>query len=273
MAKKKTGKKKTSAKKTGKFQLAAQLFTLRDFLTTGKDVAKTLKRVRKIGYRNVQVSAVKAPLAGPELREMLDDAGVSAVGHHTNMNQLTEETADLIDYLHAIGCRYTAVASLPAEMREAGEDYRKAARTMAKYGKILAREGITLQYHNHAFEMHKFKTKTGLQLIYDTADARALQSEIDTYWIAAGGGDPAQWILDMKGRCDQVHFKDGCMIDNAFTMCEIGHGNLNWPNILKACKKAGVKHYLVEQDRCPTTNDPFKSLDMSYKFLSKMGLK
>ena len=41
-------------------KLAVQLYTLRDHLTTTADVAASLKRVSQIGYRAVQVSAVKA---------------------------------------------------------------------------------------------------------------------------------------------------------------------------------------------------------------------
>jgi sugar phosphate isomerase/epimerase len=53
-------------------------------------------------------------------------------------------------------------------------------------------------------------------------------------------------------------------------MAEVGVGNLNWPEILKACREAGVKWYLVEQDEC--YRDPFDSLETSLKNLREMGL-
>ena len=51
-------------------------------------------------------------------------------------------------------------------------------------------------------------------------------------------------------------------------MAEVGEGNLNWPAILDACRDAGVKWYVVEQDTC--YRDPFESLAISFDNLMKM---
>ena len=59
--------------KTG--QVAAQLFTLREYCKTAADIAVTLKKVRKIGYQAVQVSGV-APIDEKELKNMLDGEGL-----------------------------------------------------------------------------------------------------------------------------------------------------------------------------------------------------
>jgi sugar phosphate isomerase/epimerase len=54
-------------------------------------------------------------------------------------------------------------------------------------------------------------------------------------------------------------------------MAEVGEGNLNWPRILDAAKKAGVEWYIVEQDICE--RDPFDSLKISLENLKAMGIK
>jgi sugar phosphate isomerase/epimerase len=54
-------------------------------------------------------------------------------------------------------------------------------------------------------------------------------------------------------------------------MAEVGEGNLNWHGILKACKDADVKWYIVEQDTCQ--RDPFDSLAISLHNLQSMGLR
>jgi sugar phosphate isomerase/epimerase len=95
--------------------------------------------------------------------------------------------------------------------------------------------------------------------------------EIDTYWITEGGGDPAQWITDCKGRIPAVHFKDmGINSENKPFMMEVGEGNLNWPAIIKACNGAGVRWHIVEQDTC--YRDPFDSLETSLRNLQALGL-
>jgi sugar phosphate isomerase/epimerase len=54
-------------------------------------------------------------------------------------------------------------------------------------------------------------------------------------------------------------------------MAEVGEGNLNWPAILTACREAGVRWYLVEQDVC--RRDPFESLGISLRNLKTMGIE
>jgi sugar phosphate isomerase/epimerase len=99
---------------------------------------------------------------------------------------------------------------------------------------------------------------------------RDIWIEIDTYWITHGGGDPAAWINNCKGRIPCVHLKDmGIKLDRTQFMAEVGEGNLNWPAILTACKDAGAEHLLVEQDIC--YRDPFESLAISLKNLKEMG--
>ena len=258
--------------KTARSSLGAQLYTLRDFLKTPADVAPTLVRVRKIGYENVQVSGV-GPMDQKELRKMLDDAGVKAVGHHTGLKECHEEFRGLVEKLHTLGSRYTAIAWVNRANYPTAEAWKKLAQEMNELGRQFQAEGITLQYHNHAFEFHRYDGRTALEILYAESDPRFLQAEIDTHWVARGGGEPSAWCRAMKGRMGQVHFKDMVMLNDQPAMAEIGEGNLNWPAILKACKAAGVRDYLVEQDTCPVTNDPFKSLEISFNNLRKMGLR
>ena len=255
-------------------QLAVTLFTVRDFCNTPEDVVKTLERVRRIGYENVQISGHGLmQLAPADLGRMAVDAGLRIIGSHIGLQMFREDIKGVIARLKAWGCPYTAVPGLALQECNSADLWKQRAKEFTALGKTLAKEGITLQYHNHNFEFHRFGGKPGLQILYETADPKYLQAEIDVAWVAHGGGDPAAWCLRVKGRTDQIHFKDWAMINNEPNWTEVGEGNLNWPAILKACKAAGVKTYIVEQDGCPITNDPFKSIEISYKNLRKMGLR
>ena len=89
--------------------------------------------------------------------------------------------------------------------------------------------------------------------------------------MAHGGADPAAWLRRLSGRVPSIHVKD--MTINAkreHKMCEVGAGNLNWPEILKAAKEAGVEHYIVERDAGDL--DPFESLAISLRNLKSWGL-
>jgi sugar phosphate isomerase/epimerase len=116
-------------------------------------------------------------------------------------------------------------------------------------------------------ELRKFDKKTMLDLFFDHTNKQNLQATIDTYWIQAGGGDPAEWCRKLKRRLPIIHMKDyGVSRDNRTgTMMEIGNGNLNWPAIIQAAEKSGCEWFIVEQDICP--GDPFESIKISYDYI------
>lgn len=250
-------------------QLAAQLYTLREFTKAPRDLAETLAKVKKIGYDVVQVSGICA-IEYSELKKILDDTGLECCATHLPFEKMRDETSKVIEDHQTIQCKYPAVGALPAAYRSA-EGYAKFAKDATTVGKALADAGLHLGYHNHSFELEKFDSRTGLQMIYEDSDPRYLKAEIDTYWIQHGGADPAVWIEKLKGRIPLVHLKDMTIRNGAQIMAEVGEGNLNWPRIINACRKAEVEWYIVEQDTCE--RDPFDSLKISLENLKSMGLK
>src|SRR5690606_33469318 len=91
-------------------QLAAQLYTLRDFCKTPADVAQTLKKVRAIGYEAVQVSGI-VTMPEEELKAMLDGEGLVCCATHEAPQKIIEETASVIERLQKLDCKYTALPS------------------------------------------------------------------------------------------------------------------------------------------------------------------
>ena len=249
--------------------IGAQLYTLRDYLKTPADIARTLSKVRKIGYQAVQVSAL-GPIAPKELRKILDNEGLYACATHIGIDVLTKETRKVIEEHKILGAKYVVCPGLPTELHNA-KGYRKVAKELSRVGRILAKSGLVLAYHNHAIEFEKYGDRLGLEILFEESDPKYLQAEIDTYWVAYGGGDPADWCLRCAGRLPVVHLKDMGIQKNQQIMMEIGEGNLDWKTILSACKKAGTEWYLVEQDTCQ--RHPMESLKISLDNLHRMGLK
>ena len=71
-------------------QVAAQLYTLRDFTKTPADVATTLQKVRAIGYEAVQSSAV-GPIDDAELLKLAKDNGLTICATHEGIGPLLDE--------------------------------------------------------------------------------------------------------------------------------------------------------------------------------------
>ena len=246
-------------------QIAAQLYTLRDFCKTPHDIAQTLKKVRAIGYQAVQVSGI-APTPESELKAMLDGEGLVCCATHEPTQKIFEETAGVIERLQKLDCRYTAIPSpgnYDLSTREAVLAF--AAKANAA-GKLLRQSGQTLCYHNHHFEFGRFDEKPLLEILYDKTDLQHLQGEPDTYWIQYGGASPLEWCKKLHHRMPLIHLKDyGIGTENQPVFREIGRGNLNWNDILPAAEAAGCQWFIVEQDTCE--RDPFDSLQISFEFL------
>jgi sugar phosphate isomerase/epimerase len=248
--------------------IAAQLYTLREYTKTPQDIAATFRRVRKIGYEAVQVSGM-GKIDPKELAKILKDEGLTCCVTHISLDRMKNETQAVIDEHHLWGCKYTAVGGYWSANPSAA-DWRQFAKDYSDIAKKFAGSGLTLGYHNHDHEMVKYDGKTALGMLVELTDP-SVWFEIDTYWIVAGGGDPADWITKVAGRIPCVHLKDmGVKLKSERYMMEVGEGNLNWPAILTACKIAGVQWHIVEQDTC--YRDPFDSLELSLKNLRAMGI-
>lgn len=249
--------------------IAAQLYTLRDFLKTADDIAKTLPKVAALGYRAVQLSAL-GPIDTRELKKILDHEGLTVCADHVNFEQLRDNLDAVVEEHQILECKYVAIGSIPNDYRT-GEGYYRFAHEASEVARRMKERGLIFGYHNHSFELEKFDGRTGLEILYGESDPEAFTAEIDTYWIQHGGGDPAWWIRSLKGRSPLVHLKDMVMRGREQLMAEVGEGNLNWPAILAACKEVGVEWYIIEQDVCQ--RDPFESLGISLRNLQAMGIQ
>ena len=253
--------------------VAAQLYTLRDFTANAEDLPKTFAKVKKIGYDYAQISGVRAEVSAADLRKVMVDAGVEPIGAHINLGEWRDNFKKAIDDCHAWGIKYAAIPWMPwAELKDyTPADWKKLFREFDAIAKKALKEGVILQYHNHDFEFNQFFIKNGkggktiLEMMFETA--KVLQGEPDFGWVMRGGMDPVLWAERMKGRMDQVHLKDWGLIGGEFCFRAIGEGRINWPAVIKACKKGGTHTFIVEQDTCKATNDPFRSLQISREYL------
>lgn len=253
-----------------KNQIVAQLYTVRDHMKTPKDIAASLKRVRQIGYEAVQLSGL-GPIEDAELKKMLDAEGLACVATHESGEAIIERPQEVVEHLSRLGCTMTAFPHPGKYQTTTREEVEKLAHGLDAAGAVLRAAGQVLGYHNHNNEFAKIEGKTILEMIYELTDPRNLVSELDTYWVQAGGGDPVAWIKKLAKRLPFLHLKDyGYVIGKGVVFEEIGSGNLDWKTIIPAAEKSGCKWFIVEQDTHWAKDDPFLSLTMSFDYLAKL---
>ena len=246
--------------------IAAQLYTLRDFLKTPGDIKATLKKVKTLGYDAVQASGI-GPVDPGRLKELADEAGVKICATHISYDRLKNDLDAVIRDHKTWDCTYVGLGAMPDKYRTSKEGYLAFVKEFNEISKKIYESGLKFIYHDHNFEFEKFDGMTGMEYILNNTDPETFGMEIDTYWVQAGGGNPVDWIKKVEGRMDVVHFKDMAIKGGKQVFAEIGEGNLDWKSIIGACRETGVKWYAVEQDTC--LRDPFESLKMSLDFLTR----
>lgn len=248
--------------------LGAQLYTVREFTKTPADVRRTFQKVRDIGYEAVQVSGL-GPIEPEELKEIAAATELKIVATHIAYQRIVDEPEAVIAEHKLWDCPHVAIGGMPKEYRS-GEGFHKFAVEASQAVRPLIEAGLSFSYHNHSFELERFGDRLGLEIVYEDSDPAMISAEIDTYWIQHGGANPVTWLRRLRDRMKIVHFKDMAIVDGKQVFAEVGEGNLEWPQIIEACRDAGVEWYLIEQDICQ--QDPFESLATSFRNLQELGL-
>jgi len=246
-------------------QIAVQLYTLRDFTKTPTDFAATMKRVREIGYDAVELAGTGG-LPPAEAGKIVRDAGLQICSSHESSKMILENPQEVVNRLQDFGITYV-IYSWPD-----GVDFSSIKHVdeliagLDAAGALLRRAGMTLCYHNHALEYFQRDGRTVLDDIFARTSPEHLQAELDIHWVQAGGGDPAAACRRLAGRLPLLHVKDYTVTAKGERQfAEVGHGNLNIPEILTAAEAAGCKWFIVEQDTCP--GDPFECITRSLDYL------
>jgi sugar phosphate isomerase/epimerase len=250
----------------------AQLYTVRKSTQTLEDLETTYQKVKDIGYTEVQMSAWGKELDPEDIARLLEKYQLKVAITHLGWNLFQEDLDKVIAIHKAWNAKHTAIGGAGQYFKEGG--VAEFLKDLDPIADRLAAEGLDFSYHNHSAELARYSSeRTWLAELIEDGDPAKLKLELDTFWVAMGGGDPAQWVRKCKGRIPCVHFKDMTITpEKEHRMAEIGQGNLNWPEIIQACEEAGVESGLVEQDNC-YGRDPFESLKISYDFLKGQGCR
>lgn len=253
---------------TGRMRIGAQLYTVRESCATLEGFAETLKRVADIGYTTVQVSGT-CPYPAAWLKEQLRQNGLRCVLTHIAPERLTKETEEVVKEHEIFGCEYVGLGYHPFREEKYEEGYDYFIETYLPVAKRLKALGKYMMHHNHDQEFQHRNGRTILENLQEIFPPDCLGFTLDTFWVQAGGGDPAGWIERLKDRVPCIHLKDYAY---GRKMAVIGEGNLDFERILKKAEEAHTRYLLVEQDDC-NGEDPFECLRRSYQNLRAMGLE
>jgi len=257
--------------------IGLQLYTVRDHIA--KDPAATLAKVAQVGYNSVEGTYSNiGQFNGADAKVfsgLLKQNGLSMFSCHYRLGEELVNGAHqagsilngwdkAVDDAGQIGLKYMVCAYLSTAERGSLEHYKQVAEDFNKAGEACKKAGIQLCYHNHDFEFIQEDGKYPYETLLANTDKDLVKMEMDMYWVTKANQSPIKLIEEHPGRFPLWHIKDmDKTTDRAFT--EVGNGIIDFKTIFKSAKKAGLKYFFVEEDKCP--GDPYDSITSSFNYI------
>lgn len=248
--------------------VAVQLWTVRREMAS--DLAGTLARIAETGYAGVELWFQEAPPVA-ELKAILDDTGLKAMGAHVPYLQLRDQFDAVAEYHAALGNTDLAIPIIPADLRQSAENWRKRVVEIAEIGRKARDAGFRLSYHNHSVELEEMVDgQEAHDFIFESVDADLLKAELDTFFFAEMGKDPVAYIRRYSGRAPLLHVKELSKTPEVSRSTELGQGVIDWDGVFAAAEDAGVEWYIVEQncEQLPA----LESIRVNLDFLRSKGV-
>ena len=262
-----------------------QLYSVRKLLPN--DYTGTLKKLAVIGYREVEAAGFFGHSAA-DVKAAMSSAGLHCVSAHYPMSELSKDVDGTLKYAAALGLSYVIcsspsvadpkkLASYPGGANKyfssgmTADDWRWNAEQFNAIGKKFKAEGIQFGYHNHTTEFHDLGGGLmGIDVLLKDTDPTYVTLEMDCGWVSAAGKNPVMYLTQYPKRISMLHIKDlkpaepgKPPSDRVSTV--LGKGTIDYKPIFAAAKKAGIKHYFVEQEEFD--GDPLQELKVDYQYL------
>jgi sugar phosphate isomerase/epimerase len=220
------------------------------------DMPATFDKVKGFGITDIEMSN----LFGQEpakIRALMDARGISCSSYGAPYNDVLKKTDEVAAIAKTLGAKYVRV-SLPGSKTP----FDKAAATlraaeMNAMGKQLReKHGLTFVLHNHGMEFVAEGKGTLYDFLHEQTRPEDVSFELDVLWAYLPGADPVAIFEKYGARIPLMHVKDvrkglprtwGHKYDSDNDVT-LGTGQLDQAAIFAAAKKAGVKHFYLEDE-------------------------
>lgn len=237
------------------------------------DLAGVLKRIRQIGFAQVELYPIAYTHSALELKKMVEDAGLGHDSAHFDYDSIPSR----IGYAKELGLKYMVCSILPEKYWGTPGGFRAAANNLNQWGRLVRNADMQLVFHNHNYEFKRLPDgETGFDVLMRNTDPDLLKLQFDLYWLTQAGQDPAAMMKKYRNRLVMIHLKDR-VADSPINyapsdeqhIIELGKGSIDWKPLISQARAQGVKLALLDQDE--TKLPVFEAMKMDYDYLN--GLK
>ncbi len=231
-----------------------QLYSLR--AQFAKDVPGTLDKVRGYGIKYVELAGTYN-LTPEQFKALLDARGLQAVSGHFAFERYRDDVEGIARDAKTLGLKYVGCAWVPHSDPFDEMTCRGAIAVFNQAGEALAKHGLKFFYHVHGYEFQPHGQGTLLDLLMSETNPKFANYQMDVFWIVHPGQDPVKWLEKYGPRWELMHLKGmktgtptGLLTGHSDVTNDValGIGQIDYPPILRAAQKAGVKFYFIEDE-------------------------
>ena len=259
--------------------LGLQLYSLR--AQTKESTTGALDLAKSYGVKEVELAGT-GDLTPEKFKEELKARGLVPISAHFGYGVFDKDVSAVIRDAKILGVKYVVVPYPPLDKDKlfSEEIAHQTAAKFNEWGAACKKEGIQFGYHPHGLEFRPTaagKGETVFDILVRETKPDLVAFQMDVYWVYYPGQDPVKLLQKYPNRWATLHIKD--MTKGLATgvhtggtpptaKVAVGQGQIDYPAVLRAAQKAGVKHYFLE-DETPT---PLQCIPDSFKYLRALKL-
>jgi sugar phosphate isomerase/epimerase len=243
--------------------IGVQLYTVRAAMES--DFEGTLRSLAGMGYREVEFAGLfgRDPA---QVRSLLAELGLSAVGSHVDWTRFRDDADGAIDETLALGAQYLVFPWTPESERRTLTQWHDWATRLNEVAAASSDRGLPVAYHNHDFEFTPIDGTLPYDVLLAELDPIRISFELDLYWLAKAGGEASALFERSPGRFPLAHVKDLRSSDQAIV--DVGQGDLDFAAIFAQAAQSGMQHFIVEHDQ---PADPMQTVQSSIEYLQQLA--
>lgn len=280
---------------------AIQLYSLRGM---DEPLPTVLRRVADAGYDGVEFAKRIHDADVDEVARALDETGLTPIAGHASLEQLENDTEDVLERYEALGVDTAIVPHLSPSQFWTRERVDATANRLHGVATELADRGFTFRYHNGIVDVmplfdglgvdrlvgrgpvpdgawtvaahglgalwhpDPLSDRTGFGRLLSQTDPDLVPLELDVGGVAAAGHDAADVVRRVADRSEYVHVSDvrrSGKLPHQFASTPPGEGRLDLGAVGAAAVDAGVEWLVYEDEH---SSDPEAVLEGGVRALS-----
>ena len=242
-----------------RMKLACQMWSVKDFWEKNpeKGFADVFPKLRAMGYEGVQSMAFWK-IDQDRLEALLRANGLKLADMPVSFDHIEGDgVGKTVEFCRRFDVDFVYI---PWFKGKTAAEWREFCGRIAAAGKRLEPYGIKVGYHNH---LHEFTEPLQGEYPADILKGNGdVNLELDVGPVTESGQDAPVWIAALSGRVPGIHAKP-----HGATCAGAPGDRQDWPKIVSASRKAGVKWFVVECEKRKDTYDDVAASAAYFKLL------